>query len=210
ITHSETYLFMEQPVRALNETLRAEMRRFLNEIPPDQIERESLIVNQKVIESERYRTSKRISVYISKQRAEISTKSIIYDIFSKEKLCYVPRWTGASMEMVKLNSLQDYLSLEDSVDELGFPTLDNQEREIATQLDLIIIPGMAYDLDGNRLSYNREDPYNEYLAKCERWKSPPKIMALALDGQILRDGNVPVTDENRKPHIILSPSQDIW
>ncbi|CAG8615714.1 8051_t:CDS:2 [Dentiscutata erythropus] len=112
------------------------------------------------------------------------------------------------MEMVKLKSLQDYLSLKNRVNDSGFPTLDNQESEIATQLDLIIIPGMAYDNDGTRLSYNKEEPYNEYLAKCEEWKSPPKIMAFALEVQILRDENVPVTD--RRPHIILSPSQDIW
>ncbi|KAF0492727.1 hypothetical protein F8M41_021570 [Gigaspora margarita] len=30
----------------------------------------------------------------------------------------------------------------------------------ATQLDLIIIPRMAYDLDGNRLGYSGEEPYD--------------------------------------------------
>ena len=28
-----------------------------------------------------------------------------------EKICYVPRWNNNEMEMVKLNSYQDYLSL---------------------------------------------------------------------------------------------------
>ncbi|KAF0442218.1 5-formyltetrahydrofolate cyclo-ligase [Gigaspora margarita] len=196
-------------VRARKVTLRAEMRRFLNGIFSVQIENENEIVIRKVFESDLYRPKKRICVYVSKQKAEISTRSIIYDIFSKGKICYMPRWNKdkTSIEMVNIRSLQDYFSLQ--IDEFGFIEPDDQEREIATQLDLIIIPGMAYDLDGNRLSYNKEEPYNEYLAKCQEWNNPPKIMALALDGQILKDKEVPVNVNEQKPDLILSSQQDI-
>ncbi|RIB16006.1 5-formyltetrahydrofolate cyclo-ligase family-domain-containing protein [Gigaspora rosea] len=166
------------PVRARKGTLRVEMHKFLNRIPSVQIENENEIVIRKVLESDLYQPKKRICVYFSKQRAEISTKSIIYDIFSTGKICYMPRWNKdkTSIEMVNIRSLQDYFSLQ--IDEFGFIEPDDQEREIATQLDLIIIPGMAYDLDGNRLSYNKEEPYNEYLAKCQEWNNPPKISKL--------------------------------
>ncbi|CAG8724264.1 11457_t:CDS:2 [Dentiscutata erythropus] len=234
---------MGQPVRALKKTLRKEMGSLLNQIPLEKIEEESAIVVEKVISSQEYLSSTHISVYLSMPKAEISTKSIIHDIFSKGKICYVPRWDGDSMEMVKLESLKDYTSLK--INKWNIPEPDHdQNRDIATQLDLIIMPGLAFDLNRNRLGHGK-GYYDKYLTKCRQWSKPPLTtelsldytghipvlrhwttghsnpiwsspvplatghMALALDSQILRDKDIPVTDYDQKPDFILSPLQDI-
>jgi len=74
-------------------------------------------------------------------RNEIQTQTIINDIFEKGKTCFVPRWCPDSMEMVKLHSLKDYLSLPVNRWNIAEPSHD-EEREIAVQLDMIVMPGM--------------------------------------------------------------------
>ncbi|CAG8615696.1 8050_t:CDS:2 [Dentiscutata erythropus] len=92
------------------------------------------------------------------------------------------------MEMVKLESQKDYLSLKNSVDDSGFLTLDTKERVIATQLDLIIMSGLAFDLNRNRLGYGRG---------CQEWTNPPKT-----------NNDIPESEYDRKLDLILSPNQN--
>ncbi|CAG8719771.1 9976_t:CDS:2 [Cetraspora pellucida] len=166
----------------------------LDTISSEQIERESTAVVERVIFSEEYKSSKNISVYLSKTRGEISTESIIYDIFLKGKICYVPCWDEGKMEMVKLKSLEDYRSIgPNNLNELGFLKSNNQEREI----------GIAFDYEGNRLG-NGKGSYDGYLARCQKWVKPPKTMALALNIQIFRDSTIPVSENDLRPDIILS------
>ncbi|CAG8470403.1 10783_t:CDS:2 [Scutellospora calospora] len=69
---------------------------------------------------------------------------------------------------------------------------------------------LAFDHEGNKLDHrNGVSYYDKYWKKCQTWAKPPITMALALDGQILKDDNVPVTDNDRNPDLILSPYQDI-
>ncbi|CAG8572573.1 28184_t:CDS:2, partial [Gigaspora margarita] len=184
---------MSQPVRAIKKTLRKEMRNLLDQIPLEKIEEETqghaqkimdcqnimdvkniidcAIVTEKVFSSQEYLSSTHVSVYLSFPKAEISTKSIILDIFNKGKICYVPRWDGDYMEMVKLESLNDYSSLK--VNKWNIPEPDHdQNRDIATQLDLILMPGLAFDLHRNRLGHGK-GYYDKYLTKCRQWTKPP-------------------------------------
>ncbi|KAF0442217.1 5-formyltetrahydrofolate cyclo-ligase [Gigaspora margarita] len=162
---------MSQPVRAIKKTLRKEMRNLLDQIPLEKIEEESAIVTEKVFSSQEYLSSTHVSVYLSFPKAEISTKSIILDIFNKGKICYVPCWDGDYMEMVKLESLNDYSSLK--VNKWNIPEPDHdQNRDIATQLDLILMPGLAFDLHRNRLGHGK-GYYDKYLTKCRQWTKPP-------------------------------------
>ncbi|CAG8509911.1 8746_t:CDS:10 [Racocetra persica] len=188
---------MGQPVRALKKTLRKEMSSLLNQIPPEKIEEESAIVAEKVMSSQQYQSSTYISVYLSMPKAEISTKSIVYDIFNKGKICYVPRWDGENMEMVKLESLDDYLSLK--LNKWGIQEPDH---------DQIRDTGLAFDLNRNRLGHGK-GYYDKYVTKCRQWTKPPLAMALALDSQILKDKDIPVTNTDQKPDFIISPYQDI-
>lgn len=57
-----------------------------------------------------YQDSKRISIYLS-TKDEIDTFPILKDIFDTGKEIFVPRYKGKTMDMVKLNSLEDYETL---------------------------------------------------------------------------------------------------
>ncbi|CAI2178257.1 11603_t:CDS:2 [Funneliformis geosporum] len=128
-------------------------------------------------------------------------------IEQERKICYVPRWNNDEMEMVKLHSYKDYLSLP--VNRWNIPEPNHDEsRDIASELDLIIMPGLAFDLQGNRLGHGK-GYYDKYLAKCQRIyndknKPIPKTIALVLESQILKDKLIPTTQYDQKPNLIIS------
>ncbi|CAG8645199.1 2131_t:CDS:2 [Cetraspora pellucida] len=172
------------------------MLKLLNGLSSDKIAKDSILITTRIMYSEEYQKSRSIAVYLSGPN-EFSTESIIHDIFSNGKKCYVPSRIGERMEMVKLESLEDYRSIgPNNLDELGFLKHNNQNREI----------GIAYDFNGNRLS-NDNGSYDGYLARCQKWTTPPKTMAPAFDVQILREEELPVTEYAQKPDIILTPTQ---
>ncbi|CAG8572408.1 220_t:CDS:2, partial [Diversispora eburnea] len=117
-------------VRNQKSAIREEMRNLLKQIPIDIIERESAIVSDKVLTSKEYLNN---------------------------KICYVPRWNKDAMEMVRLLSYQDYISLPVNRWNIPEPSHDNN-YEI----------GLAFDLQRNRLGHGK-GYYDKYLAKCKNW-----------------------------------------
>lgn len=57
-----------------------------------------------------YQDSKRISIYLS-TTDELDTLPILKHIFDTGREAFVPRYEGKTMDMVKLNSLEDYETL---------------------------------------------------------------------------------------------------
>ncbi|CAG8559065.1 4054_t:CDS:2 [Cetraspora pellucida] len=169
-----------------------EMLKLLNGISSDKIENDSNLITTKILSSQEYQKSDCIAVYLNGPN-EFSTESIICDIFIRGKKCYVPCRIGESMEMVKLESLEDYRSIgPNNLDELGFLKQNKQNREIAYLIHLRYLNGSSYDV---------------YLMKCRQWAKPPLAMAPAFDIQILIDNELPVNEYNQNPDIILTPTQ---
>ncbi|CAJ0905894.1 9141_t:CDS:2 [Entrophospora sp. SA101] len=195
---------MSKSIKSLKRALRTETRELLSKIPLDVIEQESLIVTRRLLSIKEYQNSKKVSIYLSTPNSEISTKAIIKDIFDKEKICYVPRCNGDYMEMVRLKSYQDYLSLPLNRWNIPEPNLDEK-----LELDLIIMPGLAFDIERNRLGHGK-GYYDKFLANCQKLsienkKNLPITIAIVLESQILK--KIPTTNYDIKPDIVLTHNQ---
>ncbi|KAI9286885.1 hypothetical protein BC943DRAFT_275286 [Umbelopsis sp. AD052] len=202
-------------VKALKKALRKELAGRLKLVTSEVARKESNIVTEKLLGSHEYRNSKSVSVYISMD-GEINTREVIRNIFDTQKACYVPRFMGsATMTMVKLNSWEDFLSLPVNKWNIPEPPAD-QVREDALDkqgLDLIIVPGVGFDVAGNRIGHGR-GYYDRYMQQCEEWaaknsRQPPKTVALALREQMVDVGRIPLEPTDRKPDVILTPDEEI-
>ena len=118
---------------------------------------------------------------------EICTDAIMKDIFNNGKECFIPRYVGSKMDMLKLFSLEDYDSLPETAWKIKQPA-ESDERENALDtggLDMILMPGLGFTTSGARLGRGR-GYYDAYLAKYKEKTigSLPHLIAVAFVEQI--------------------------
>ncbi|KAF8934427.1 hypothetical protein BGZ58_005702, partial [Dissophora ornata] len=161
---------MNPALRALKNTIRKDMRPKLAALEPEEIKRQSLIVTEKLFELPVFKESQNVSVYIS-MHGEICTRDIIQTLLHQNKSCYIPRCQGKVMDMVKIDSWEDFLSLPKNSWDIPEPKMDEvRENALDTQhgLDLIVMPGLAFDRTGTRLGHGR-GYYDNYLVKVNEY-----------------------------------------
>ncbi|KAI7880581.1 5-formyltetrahydrofolate cyclo-ligase [Lichtheimia hyalospora FSU 10163] len=208
---------MNSAVVALKRALRKDIKAQLRSITPATLATESQQVVDRLLTLEEYRASKHVSVYISMPSGEVDTKAIIRDLLHSDKVCYVPRWTKDAMEMVKIKSWDEYLSLPVNKWNIPEPPHD-QVMENALEkdgLDLIIVPGksMGFDEDRNRIGHGK-GYYDKFIQNCHAWagehqRAAPKTVGLALNSQVLEKGRIPLEPTDQKIDCILTPSKTI-
>ena len=103
---------------------------------------------------------------------------------------------GNKMEMVLLKDLQDYETLPLTKWNIKQPG-DQEIRQEALDndgLDIMLIPGMAFTVNGKRLGRGK-GYYDTYLLKAKNnMKQSPKTIALAFNEQVIDD--VPIDDHD--------------
>ena len=133
-----------------------------------------------LINSDIYINAKNIFIYIS-FGSEVETKKIIEHAISIGKNIYVPKTDKSIKEMiaVKIHNFDNM-----TVDKWGIlePTIVDKNL-VGNKFDLIIMPGVAFDITGNRIGYGG-GYYDKYIYKL---KSKPTLLALAYEFQIINN-----------------------
>jgi 5-formyltetrahydrofolate cyclo-ligase len=145
-----------------------------------------------------YKAARRISVYLSMPGGEISTSSIVRDALDHGKKVFIPYTYNLSdpkegqpksvMDMVELQSMNDFESLEP--DKWGIPTPNQDSISSRANcfgskgitngdmtgtpvgLDLIVMPGMAFDSNFGRLGHGKGF-YDYFLTRCHQASRMP-------------------------------------
>ena len=157
------------------------------------------VIRDKFLESDYYKNSNKIFIYIS-YSSEIDTINIINKALNDDKDIFVPKTIFDTKEMnaVKINSLKNmkkdrYGILEP---EEGRACIDPNE------LDLIVVPGVAFDNNGGRMGYGA-GYYDRYFKKISTEnRNNVKKIALAYNFQIV--DNVPMNNEDVKIDDIIT------
>jgi 5-formyltetrahydrofolate cyclo-ligase len=131
----------------------------------------------RLINCDFYNDANIIFTYVS-FKSEVDTIKIIDHSLSLGKLICVPKINKhtKSMEVYRIKGFED-------LDKGYFGILEPNEdcREVpADNIDLILLPGLAFDRSGTRIGYGRGF-YDRYLTKCKAYV--PKI-ALSYDFQV--------------------------
>ncbi|XP_010875104.1 5-formyltetrahydrofolate cyclo-ligase isoform X2 [Esox lucius] len=132
---------------------------------------------------------------------EVRTEDILHHVFKHGKTCFMPKYltrdTSNHMDMVKLNSMEDMMSLPLTSWNIRQPSDDDITREEALEtggLDLILMPGLGFDRSGKRLGRGKGF-YDTYLKRCMNHpKGKPYTIALAFKEQLCED--IPVNDND--------------
>ncbi|TVU38217.1 hypothetical protein EJB05_11574 [Eragrostis curvula] len=199
-----------QAVADQKRALRAEVRRALKALSPDQRASEDLAIQSTILNSSWFKESKRLCAYIScYQLREVDTSKIVAEILppnpgqeGQVKDLYVPRVEdkNRNMKMLKITTMDDLVKNSMNILEPSPVDANGNDREdvlsASSPVDLFLLPGQAFDKTGRRLGrgggyYDTFLMKYQELAKEKGW-SQPLLVALSYSVQILEDGSIPI------------------
>lgn len=159
-------------------------------------------IRKSLFESEIYKNSKVVFIYVNMD-SEINTIDIIKTLLISDKIVAVPKVIPVSlkerqMKALKINSM---LQLNES-GAFGILEPSVECEDISEDVDLIIIPGLAFDINGNRLGYGGGF-YDRFLRKYPN----SKRVALCYDFQIFDE--IPHEFFDEKVDLIISEEKII-
>uniref|UniRef100_A0A7S2ZVG7 5-formyltetrahydrofolate cyclo-ligase n=1 Tax=Rhodosorus marinus TaxID=101924 RepID=A0A7S2ZVG7_9RHOD len=135
-----------------------------------------------------------VTAYLSMEK-EFCTDDLVSALFEHSKRVYFPVVTDAktsSMLMLEATSMNDLRSWRRSNWGIPEPPTDDPKRRNAlddNDLDLIIVPGVAFDSRGGRLGHGKGF-YDRFLQRCRERRQAqslpmPKTVALSLREQMV-------------------------
>ena len=163
--------------------LRQRLRKILADIPEEQARLQSARACQLLVEQPEYRKSEVMMVFLS-LAGEIDTTALCLKAWQDHKRVLAPRvsWEQRRMMPIEIRSLTHDLT----VTGLGLREPAAGSPIPPSLIDLAIIPGLGFDLYGNRLGRGRGF-YDRFLATPE---FRGVACALAFEEQIV--GQLPV------------------
>ncbi|KAL4960720.1 5-formyltetrahydrofolate cyclo-ligase [Aspergillus stella-maris] len=228
-------------IQTAKKDLRKRMRGVLQRIPADSITNQSKNVTSKLLSLPEYQQANRIGVYLSMPSGELSTSLIVEDALKSQKEVFVPyihsietaseQKKTSVMDMLVLESMEEFGALQR--DKWEIPSLSEaqalskrncfggiglsdaaglpKDANATAGLDLIVMPGMAFDPGFRRLGHGK-GYYDSFLTRYLRWeaeigtrmKKMPLLVALSLAEQTLSPPEeVPVTNHDWLVDIVI-------
>ncbi len=138
----------------------------------------SNIILEKLFQTSEYKKCGKVFSYVSFNKEVITTKLITTALLLQKKVA-VPKIIGNEMKFYYINSLEDL-----SPGILGITEPITKKEAVPEKEDLIIVPGLAFDLHKNRIGYGR-GYYDGFFMKYGN--IPLKKIALAFDFQVVSE-----------------------
>lgn len=169
-------------------------------------------VFKSVIDHQDFRKARSVGLFMSMPRSEVNTNLIIEHCFQKKKSVYLPKCLQStelknSMTFLKLNNFSDVMELQPSGKyNLREPSTGVDVMDCG-DLDLIIVPGVAFTPAGHRLGHGA-GYYDRFLEKYKaKFHRVPYLMGVCLSQQLVND--LPTEQHDWvMDHVVLGDSSE--
>ncbi|HLN34391.1 MAG TPA: 5-formyltetrahydrofolate cyclo-ligase [Nitrososphaeraceae archaeon] len=161
----------------------------------------SKIIFNKLIESQEYKKADRIAVYYP-VGSEVQTLEIIRDALINKKKVGLPR-------VINDDEIKFYQIIEKYLEEVEFTQgkygiMENIASTVELdQIDLLIIPGVAFDVECNRIGYGK-GYYDRFLGQ----NYTGYIVGLAFENQIVK--YIPINELDQKVDCIITNKNNYY
>lgn len=207
-------------VIARKKELRKEIRSKLKALSKEEIRAQSVRVWDRLFELPQYRQARSIGLFLSMPTGEISTELALKNASENEKQVYVPQvgknFEQADMELIKVvkddGIKQGELFYHSwPLNKWGIPEPPPHIPLIPAapgDIDVIVVPGLAFDEKGNRLGQGK-GYYDRFIARMTLGEgvSAPFLVGVGLECQLT--DRVPVEEYDQLMDLVLLPSQTI-
>ena len=142
------------------EEIRSEVRKKRRAVSGISVAEMSLRICEKIIALPEYLRARRILCYATLPE-EVQTRGILWAIHHSGRELYMPVWRpDGGMDAVRVT---EETAMEP--DRMGIDTPVSGETLPPEKLDLVLVPGVAFDQSGNRLGFGK-GYFDRFLAKC--------------------------------------------
>ena len=215
----------EVSVADRKKTWRKQIRSELSRIPSETLHRESRMVWDRLFEMEEYKEARSIGVFVSMPKGEILTDDLLIDAARSNKVIYVPQvgenFEQSEMELIRIDTKVDPANQAPTAFHTSWPKNKwgipeppaDMLRQVAAlgDLDLLIVPGLAFDHRGNRLGQGKGyyDRFIAHMLSAPNVKRP-YLVAVGLQCQLLgSDLDLPTNEHDQIMDMVLLPEQTI-
>lgn len=176
--------------------IRKEILALRKAMPICLLEEKSRKITEKVIQHPKYQEAELVLAYID-AKGEVKTREMIEHAWKSGKQVAVPKVHGDVMKFYQISS---YEELEAGCFEIMEPKIRCREVTELSEKSVVIMPGVAFDMQGNRVGYGK-GYYDKYFSQ---YTDVYKI-AVALSLQIVDD--IPADDLDIKADCVMTESE---
>lgn len=152
-------------------------------------EEKSNKIFNKIIRMEEFRNAKVVAIYKS-FKSEVDTSKLIDFSLNEGKIVALPRIEKNEMKFYRISSLNKELTKN----KFGIEEPQDKKENLINKnsFDLIIVPGICFDIEKNRLGFGG-GYYDRYLSNTLL-----KTIGICFEEQILYDGLLPISNTDIK------------
>lgn len=165
----------------------------------DKKQEKSNIIFERVIKTNEFKEANVIALYKALS-SEVNTDKLIDYSLKNGKIVCLPRVDEDNLAFYTVNSSAD--DLEKSGFGVEEPKRDENHLVQKELIDLVIVPGVAFDKDCNRVGFGK-GYYDRFLEKTNL-----KTIAIAFDEQIVEEG-IQANDYDVKMDSVISENRMI-
>ncbi len=185
------------------EQLRRIYRQKLAQISPEERTEKSKTACDNLISTDQFRNAETIMFYLAMPQ-EIDTAEAMKAAWQQKKTVVVPKvfWDKKKMTAVRINSFDDEFSTEVA----GLRNPKSNDEVSPESIDLVIVPGLAFDRSGLRLGRGG-GYYDKYLVNE---KLTAKKCGFCFAEQLLKEDNLPVSENDIAVDFLVNDKEIIY
>lgn len=178
--------------------IRSEILKKRRALSEEEQEKMARNCTKRLIELDAFQAASTILVYMS-YNGEMMTDYIIDEARRQKKLVAAPTVLGKEMEFFTFSSKEELVPDKHGILE----PIPNNQTKIGDNEALIIMPGVAFDEQKNRVGYGGGF-YDRYLEKHQNLKK----IAIAYEFQVI--DSVPAEEFDQRPDYIITEEKVIF
>ena len=206
-------------MRQRKEEFRKQIRAKVRELKQEETMAQSMEVWERVYKLPSYQTAKSVGLFLSMPKGEINTDPILQHAIQNGKDVFVPQ-VGKDYEMCDMNLVKVIVGDPNS-QEIFHKSWPRNKWQIPEppadmpivnakpgDIDLLLVPGLAFDLKRNRLGQGK-GYYDRFIAKMTVNDMPLPLVAVGLTPQFVSGAEIPVDRYDKQMDMVIFPDKVI-
>ncbi len=182
-------------MRQQKQLMRTELKKQLASLEHDEIQRQSAQLAQYLIKQTFWQSAEVIGLTIAR-KGEVATRSLIETAWQQGKRVAVPRVNRETKQM-HFYQITDFTQVESTFMGLKEPNTTICSKFDKSEIDTLVVPGLAFDNQGYRLGYGG-GYYDRFLEDYEG-----VTVALALSTQLIT--SIPKEGHDLPVRFVITP-----